>query len=110
MGYDQGSLVSDTRLVIGQISITLREPPANTAQIACGHVVLDAGYAAGYRFFSELTKIREALVAAQAVLVDRANFGYATTPAEVHLASKLVELEVTPDWNGTLGKLAGEAP
>ena len=79
---------------IGQLSVTLHEPPANTAQIACGHVICDVGYAAGYRFFIELTKIREALVTAHAVLTERASGS--TTPAEAHLASLLVDLEVAP--------------
>ena len=77
---------------IGQISITLHEPPANTAQIACGHVVCDVGYAAGYRFYTELTKIREALVAARAVLTEHESG--VTTPAEARLASLLVDLEI----------------
>ena len=78
---------------IGQISVTLREPPANTAQVTCGHVVLDVGYAAGYRLFTELTKIREALVTARAVLTARGSAGE-TSPAEMHLAKLLVDLEV----------------
>ena len=78
---------------IGQISVTLHEPPANTAQIACGHAVLDVGYAAGYRFYIELKKIREALGAAHAVLTARTNAGE-TSSVEVHLARLLVELEV----------------
>jgi len=78
---------------IGQISVTLREPPANTAQVVCGHVACDVGYAAGYRFFSELTKIREALVTARAVLTARANAGE-TSSDEMHLARLLVELEI----------------
>lgn len=78
---------------IGQISVLLREPPDNTGQVVCGHVVCDIGYASAYRFFTELHKIREALVAAHAVLTDRANTG-TTSAAEMHLASLLVDLEV----------------
>ena len=81
-----------SNIKIRQISVTLHEPPANTGQLCCGHVVCDVGYAAGYRFFTELTKIRETLVAAQAVLTERASG--ATTPAEARLASLLVDLEV----------------
>ena len=77
----------------GQISVTLHEPPANTARIACGHVGLDVSYAAGYRFFVELKKIRGALGAAHAVLTARTNAGE-TSSVEVHLARLLVELEV----------------
>jgi hypothetical protein len=43
---------------IGQLSASLREPPANTGQVVCGDVVCDVGCAAAYRFYSELTKIR----------------------------------------------------
>ena len=86
----RGSVVSD--LKIGQISVTLRVPPANTGQVSCGHVVCDVGYAAAYRFYAELTKIREALVAARAVLTERASG--ATSPDEMHLALLLVELEI----------------
>jgi hypothetical protein len=78
---------------IGDISVTLREPPANTARVACGHVGLDVSYAAGYRFFTELAKIREALVAAHAVLTARQLAG-ATSAAEMHLANLLVDLEI----------------
>lgn len=78
---------------IGQISVTLRDPPANTGQVSCGHVVCDVGYAAAYRFYAELTKIREALVAARAVLTARGSAG-ATSPDEMHLALLLVELEI----------------
>lgn len=88
---------------IGQISVTLREPPANTAQVACGHVVLDVGYAAGYRFFCELTKICEALAAAHQVLIDRDESGAATTSAEVHLARMLIELDIALDSTPTAG-------
>jgi hypothetical protein len=94
---------------VGNIAVTISEPSAPpTAQIACGRVVCDIGHAAGKRFYDELAKIREALVAAHAVLLARANSGVATTSAEAHLASKLVELEVLPDWGDTLHKLAGE--
>jgi hypothetical protein len=79
---------------VGQIVVALREPPANTGQLSCGHVVLDVGYAGAYRFASELTKIREALLAAHAVLTER-TIGK-TTPAEARLASLLVDLEITP--------------
>jgi hypothetical protein len=85
--------VSDIK--IGQISVTLHEPPVSKAQIACGHVVLDVGYAAGYRFFIELKKIHEALLDAHAVLTARTNAGQ-TSPVEMHLARMLVELEVLP--------------
>ena len=78
---------------IGQLSVLLREPPDNTGQVVCGHVVCDIGYASAYRFFTELHKIREALVAARAVLTERGSEGK-TTSAEMHLASLLVDLEV----------------
>jgi glucokinase len=78
---------------IGQISVALHEPPANMGQVSCGHVVCDVGYAAAYRFYTELTKIREALATARAVLTARGSAGE-TSPAEMHLARLLVELEV----------------
>ena len=78
---------------VGQISVYLQEPPENTGQVCCGHVKCDMSYAAAYRFSTELTKIREALSAARAVLTDRASAG-ATSAAEMHLASLLIELEV----------------
>lgn len=78
---------------IGQMSVLLREPPDNTGQVVCGHVVCDIGYASAYRFFTELHKIHEALVAAHAVLTERGSEGK-TTSAEMHLASLLVDLEV----------------
>lgn len=78
---------------VGQICVALRDPPANnTGQLACGHDVCDVSYATAYRFFVELTKIRDALVTARAVLTERAS-GIAT-PAEVHLANVLVDLEI----------------
>jgi hypothetical protein len=80
-------------VTVGQIGVTLREPPA-PALISCGPVICDVGPAAGKRFFNELTKIHEALVAAHVVLVERTRIGHATTPAEVHLARMLVELEI----------------
>ena len=79
---------------IGQIAVTLHEPPANTAQVACGHVVVDVGYAAGYRFYTELKKIREALLDSHAVLTARSNAGL-TSAVEMHLARLLIELEVS---------------
>ena len=79
---------------VGQIFVTLRDPPVHTGQVSCGHVVCDVGYSAAYRFYSELTKIREALSAARAVLTSRQAEG-ATTAAEMHLARLLVELEIT---------------
>ncbi len=82
---------------IGQISVTLREPPVNTAQVACGHVVCDVGYAAGYRFFTELTKIHAALLAAHTVLADPDRPNNAATAAEMRLAQLLVDLEITKE-------------
>lgn len=80
---------------IGQLSVSLRESPANTGQVVCGHVVCDVGYAAAYRFYTELTKVREALDTAHAVLTQSANSG-ATSATEMRLARLLVELEVVP--------------
>ena len=99
LALDRGGVVSDVK--IGQISVTLRDPPANTAQVCCGHVVLDVGYAAGYRFYTELTKIREALLAAYAVLAQPGDVHRPASPEEVHLANKLIELEIatpTPSY------------
>jgi hypothetical protein len=83
--------VSDV-VKVGQIAARLDDPPDSKASVECGHVVVDVGYAAGYRFFTELTKIRAALAAAHAVITERRSG--AATPAEVHLASLLVDLEV----------------
>jgi hypothetical protein len=91
---------------VGQIAVTLREPP-HECRISCGPVAREFGAAAAKRFYDELTKIREALVAAQKVLVDRTHSGHAATPAEVHLARMLCELEVEPDWQDTLHELGG---
>jgi hypothetical protein len=85
--------VSDV-VKVGQITVLLREPPDNTGQVVCGHVVCDVGYASAYRFYTELHKIREALVAAYAVLTARGSEGK-TSSAEMHLARLLIELEVT---------------
>lgn len=80
---------------VGQISVYLQEPPENTGQVFCGHVKCDMSYAAAYRFSTELTKIREALSAARAVLTDRASASAGpTSAAEMHLASLLIELEI----------------
>lgn len=49
---------------------------------------IDVGAAAGRRIFDELTKIREALLAANAVLRDP------VTKTEMHLANLLVDLEI----------------
>lgn len=98
-------------ITVGDLSVTLRETSA-LASIGCGRVSLDVSHAAGRRFFDELSKIREVLLAAHAVLTQRALSGHATTtPAEVHLASRLVELEISPDWARVLEKLTqGEVP
>lgn len=82
-----------TVVKVGQIAVYLREPPENTGQVCCGHVVGDVGYSSAYRFFIELHKIRETLVAAHAVLTERGREGK-TTAAEMHLASLLVDLEI----------------
>ena len=82
-------------VTIGKIVVTQRELPARSL-IACGPAICDVGPSIGKRFFDELTKIREALHAASMVLVDR-EFEERTrpaTPAEVHLARMLVELEI----------------
>ncbi len=83
-----------SNIKIGQISVLLREPPDNTGQIVCGPVVCDVGYASAYRFFIELHKIRETLVAAHAVLTERGGESK-TTAAEMHLARLLVDLEIS---------------
>lgn len=97
-------------LTVGQIGVTLRESPA-TAKISCGRqgvrptIIGEIETAAGQRFFDELTKIRECLCAAHAVLVERVQAGGGTvtpTPAEAHLARTLTDLEIADDWQGTL--------
>lgn len=84
-------------ITIGQISVTVPDPPANTAQIACGDVRVEVGTAAGSRFFGELTKIQEALVTARRVLITHALMAKQTGPAspdEMHLMQLLVDLEL----------------
>jgi hypothetical protein len=105
-------------ITVGNLAVTLRPQGLRglaplPAMISCGTINADVSPAAGKRFFDELTKIREALVAAHEVLTQRMRSGHAATPAEVRLASRLVELEVLPDWENTIGKLVhgdGEKP
>ena len=92
LALDHGGRMS-SNVKIGQLFVLLRDPPDNKGQLVCGHVVCDIGYPSAYRFFTELHKIREALVAARAVLTERGSEGK-TTSAEMHLASLLVDLEV----------------
>ena len=87
--------MSDTVVSVGQLRVRVSGDPPIAASIECGYTVCDIGYTAGYRFASELTAIREALVAAHAVLVDRGLGGGATTSAEMTLAAKLVNLGIT---------------
>jgi hypothetical protein len=93
-------------MTVGLIGVALRD--AAPAQISCGHqgvqpvIVCEVGSAAGQRLFDELTKIREALEAAHAVLVDLVRLGGAATPAELHLARVLNDLEMTGGWQETL--------
>jgi len=82
-------------VVVGKIAVTRRDLPARSL-IACGPAICDVGPSVGQRFFDELTKIREALLTAYAVLVDREWLDHPSTPSEVHLARLLVELEVEP--------------
>jgi hypothetical protein len=86
----------DVTVVVGQISVTLRKPPA-LALLRCGHrhAAQTAGPAAGQRFFDELTKIREALLAACEVLAQPGDVHRPASPEEIHLARMLIELEVT---------------
>jgi hypothetical protein len=79
---------------VGQISVTLNDPPANTASIACGTASCTVGSAAGQRFFDELTKISEALTTAHKVLVRSALKGGDTSTDEMRLVKLLVDLEV----------------
>ena len=57
-------------------------------------VSIDLSRAAGKLFFDELTKIREALVAAHDVLAQPGPLDRAVTPEEVHLVRLLVDLEI----------------
>jgi hypothetical protein len=83
-----------TAISVGQITVTLRAEPAH-ATIACGHVICDVGPAAGKRFFDELTKIHEALLAAYEVLAQPGDVHRPASPEEIHLANKLIALEIT---------------
>jgi len=89
--------MSDSIVAVGQLRVRLRDVSPAAASIECGYTVCDIGYTAGYRFASELTKIREALIAAHAVIVDRGRGGGAAATAEVSLAAKLVDLGITSD-------------
>ena len=87
--------VQNVTVAVGQISVTLREEPAR-AMISCGPAVCYVGPAAGKHFFDELTKIREALLAADAVQRDDQAPSGPVTKSEVHLARLLVELDIGP--------------
>ena len=82
-------------ITIGKITVTLRDLPARSL-IACGPAVCDVGPSVGQRFFDELTKIREALLAAHGVVVSREWHDRMTTADEMHLARMLHELEIDP--------------
>lgn len=86
--------MSDTVVAVGQLRVRLHGDPPTAASIECGYTICDVGYTAGYRFASELTAIREALIAAHAVIVDRGLHGGTTTSAEMTLAAKLVDLGI----------------
>ena len=94
-------------VTVGRIGVALHDSPP-LAMISCDHqgvrpiVIGEIGLAAGQRFYDELTKIREALTAAHAVLVERVRADAPTTPAEFHLARVLHDLEITGDWQKTL--------
>jgi hypothetical protein len=92
---DQGSTVAVT---VGQITVTLREEPAR-ALITCGPAVCDVSPSVGRRFFDELAKINEVLIAAQAmaaasreVIAAHVQSGQAKTPAEIRLTQALATL------------------
>lgn len=82
-------------ITVGKIMVTIRELPARSL-ISCGPAVCDVGPSVGQRFFDELTRIREVLLAAHAVIVSREWHDRPTTPDEMHLARMLVEMEINP--------------
>jgi hypothetical protein len=90
-----GGGTSTRTITVGKIVVTIRDLPARSL-ISCGPAVCDVGPSVGQRFFDELTKIREALLAAHAVIVSREWHDRPTTPDEVHLARMLVEMEINP--------------
>lgn len=82
-------------ITVGKITVTIRELPARSL-ISCGPAVCDVGPSVGQRFFDELTRIREVLLAAHTVIVSREWHDRPTTPDEMHLARMLVEMEINP--------------
>ena len=84
-------------VTVGLLSVEIFEGKT-TAIIAIGaphSVAIDVGAATGKRFFDELTKIREALLAAHAVLAQPGPLDRAASPEDLHLARMLVELDIS---------------
>jgi len=89
--------VSTTTVTVGLLSVEIFD--GNNAVITIGGpqpTSIDVGAAAGRRFFDELTRIRAALLAADAVLRDDQAPSGPVTRSEVHLARLLVDLEIVP--------------
>jgi hypothetical protein len=86
-------------VTVGNLSVELDDdaaigPSARIAVAATRPVSIDLSRAAGKLFFDELTKIREALVAAHDVLAQPGPPDRAVTPEEVRLVRLLVDLEI----------------
>src|SRR4029077_7358358 len=95
-------------VTVGLLSVEIFEGKS-TAIIAVGgprSVAIDVGAATGKRFFDELTKLREALLAADAVSRDDQAPSGPVTKSEVRLASLLLELGV----DGALDHVDGAQP
>jgi hypothetical protein len=88
-------------VTIGKISVELFDdaaigPDARITFDVMRPVSVDLSRAAGKLFFDELTKIREALIAAHYVLAQPGPLDRAVTPEEVRLVRMLVDLEIVP--------------
>jgi hypothetical protein len=85
-----------TTVTVGLLSVEIFDGKVNAVVTIGGRqpISIDVGAAAGRRIFDELTKIREALLAADAVLHDDQAPSGPVTRSEVHLARLLVDLEI----------------
>ncbi len=87
-------------VTVGLLSVEILDAHALVSVRGPRSVAIDVSATVGQRIFDELTKIREALLAADAVLRDdEAPLG-PVTRSEVHLARLLVDLDILPPQEG----------
>jgi hypothetical protein len=89
--------VSAATVTVGLISVEIFEGKVNAIlTIGCARpIVIDVSAAAAQRMFDELTRIRTALLAANAVLHDDTAPPGPVTRSEVHLANLLLDLGIS---------------